>query len=401
MLQTNFSRHAWAALLLLATAALLTACGNQSADGGQHAAAPLAQVRALTVQLADLPLTSEHAAQVTGSRDVEVHAQVGGILLERAYREGAPVRKGDLLFRIDPDTASASNQQARGELNRLRAALEQTRIDRDRTLALFSKDVVSAQERDKAVTDYEQAKAAVDAAVAAVRETAITLDRTEVRAPISGITSRESLSEGSLVSLGSNSLLTVITQTDPVYVNFSVPGSAVLRNKRLMDEGKLLMPEQGLTVRLRLSDGEAYDRTGIIGFADSRENPLTGTVDFRATIPNPDGTVLPGSYVRVSIEGLVLKDVIVVPQRAVLFTKDTPLVYVLDAEGTAAARPVVLGRSIGDRFVVEQGLAPGETIVSEGVIKVRPGAKVAVIDETAPADGPQGAAAAANAEAHS
>lgn len=381
-------------MLPLVFSSLLAGCGEQSTASAQQGGAPPAQVRALTVQLADLPLHFEYAAQVTGSRDVEVHAQVGGILLERTYREGAPVKKGDVLFRIDPDTASASDAQARGELRRLRAALEQALVDRDRTLALFAKDVISAQERDNAVTTWEQAKAAVEAAEAAARETTITLNRTEVRAPISGITSREYLSEGSLISVSGNSLLTVITQTDPIYVNFSTPGQEVLRNKRLIAEGRMIMPEGGPTVRLRLSDGREYAHTGTIDFGDSRENPQTGTVDFRAVFPNPEGLVLPGSYVRAELEGVKLTNVLLVPQRAVMFTKDAPLVYVLDAEGTATPRPVVLGRSADGFFVIESGLTPGDRIVAEGVIKVRPGAKVTVID-----DG--GQTAEAKNEAHS
>ncbi|WP_035250524.1 efflux RND transporter periplasmic adaptor subunit [Desulfocurvus vexinensis] len=379
-------RRLSALLLTIALAAALAGCGDKP-QAGAASAPPAPRVRALTLASADLPLTSEFAAQITGSRDVEVHAQVGGILLERTYVEGAYVRKGDLLFRIEPDSASASNEQARGELKRLRATMELAQVDRERTEALFAQGVVSAQERDDAVTAFDQASAAVEAAEAAVRETSITLGRTEVRAPISGVTSKESMSEGSLVSVGGNSLLTTITQVDPLYVNFSVPGSQVLRDKRLEAEGRLAVPEGGMTVRLKLSDGSIYEHTGRIGFADSREDPQTGTVSFRATLPNPDGLVLPGGYARVMVEGMVLKDVLLVPQRAVLFTKDAPLVYVLDAENAASPVPVALGRAVGDSFVVEGGLSAGQTIVAEGVIKVRPGAKVAVIDETPAAPG--------------
>jgi len=380
-IETMALRRLSALLFTIALAAALAGCGDKS-QAGAPPPPPAPRVRALTLASADLPLSTEFAAQITGSRDIEVHAQVGGILLERTYVEGAYVRKGDLLFRIEPDSASASNEQARGELKRLQATMELARLDRERTEALFAQGVVSTQERDDAVTAHDQASAAVEAAAAAVRETAITLGRTEVRAPISGVTSKESLSEGSLVSVGTNSLLTTITQVDPVYVNFSAPGSQVLRDKRLESEGRLAVPEGGMTVRLKLSDGTLYEHTGRISFADSREDPQTGTVSFRATLPNPDGLVLPGSYARVTVEGMVLKNVLLVPQRAVLFTKDAPLVYVLDAEGTASPVPVTLGRAVGDSFVVEGGLTPGQTIVAEGVIKVRPGAKVAVIDET-------------------
>lgn len=376
------------ALLLsaLALAVALSGCDDKP-QANAAAAPPAPRVRAATLASADLPLTNEFAAQLSGSRDVQVHAQVGGILLERTYVEGAYVRKGDLLFRIEPDTAHASNEQARGELKRLRATLDLARVDRERTEALFAQGVVSAQERDDAVTAFDQAAAAVEAAVAAERETAITLGYTEVRAPISGVTSKESMSEGSLVSVGGNSLLTTITQVDPLYVNFSVPGAQVLRDRRLEREGRLAVPQDGMTVRLRLSDGSVYEHSGTIGFADSREDPQTGTVNFRATLPNPEGLLLPGGYARVVVEGAVLKNVLLVPQRAVLFTKDAPLVYVLDAEGVASPVPVTLGRAVGDSFVVEAGLTPGQTIVAEGVIKVRPGSKVAVIDESQAAPG--------------
>jgi membrane fusion protein (multidrug efflux system) len=189
-------RRLLALLSTIALAVALSGCDDKP-QASAAASPPAPQVRAMTVTSADLPLTGEFAAQVTGSRDVQVHAQVGGILLERTYVEGAYVRKGDLLFRIEPDSAHASNEQARGELKRLRATLELARVDRERTETLFAQGVVSAQERDDAVTAHDQAAAAVEAAEAAVRETAITLGYTEVRAPISGVTSKESMSEGS------------------------------------------------------------------------------------------------------------------------------------------------------------------------------------------------------------
>ncbi|MBU1001151.1 MAG: efflux RND transporter periplasmic adaptor subunit [Proteobacteria bacterium] len=358
---------------------LAAGCMDKEANGHAKATTPPPLVKAIVVPRADVPLDNEYAAQVEGSREVEVRAQVSGILLERTYREGSFVQEGDVLFRIDPNTYHAAQEQARGALQQQEANLELARLYRDRTLSIYEQGAVSTHERDDATAKYDSALAVVRTARGTVETAQLNLGYTEVRAPISGITSRETRSEGSLITQDAQgSLLTTITRLDPVYVNFSVPGTEVLKRKRQAEEGLISQPDDGLIVLLRLSDGSIYKHAGRINFMDRHEDPQTGAVRARAEVPNPDGMILPGSFARAVVQGMVLKDAIVIPQRAVLFTKDVSLVYVLDENNAAQPRPIEIGETVGNGFQIVQGLSGGERIISDGVIKVRPGVTVTV-----------------------
>lgn len=368
--------------LALVMAAFLAGCTDSEASKSARKTPPPPLVKAQTITRADVPLTLEYIGQAAGSREVEVRARVGGILLTRKYVEGSLVKKGDLLFTLDPEPFRAALGQARGQLAKAEAAFSQRKLDRDRTLKLYKDGVVSTQERDQALTAYLTGEADVLAAKAKVREAEINLGYTEVRAPITGITSQETRSEGSLVSTdAAGSLLTTITQLNPVYVNFSVPGTEAMRFRKLQAEGKLFLPKE-YEVHIRLSDGSNYKLAGHINFADQQVDPLTGSIRTRAQFDNPDKIVLPGQFVRVLLDGSKFINTLAVPQRAVLFTQSGPIVYVLDEENTATPRPVVLGDSVGKEFVVNSGLEDGERIISEGVIKVRPGTVVKIAGET-------------------
>lgn len=342
-------------------------------------------VKDMTLELKDQPLTFNYMGQTAGAREIQVTARTGGILLERKYMEGSFVEENELLFTIDPEKSDANLAQYAGTLARERATLENSRRERDRIVKLFKDGAVSAQERDNAVTAYESAAASVQEADAKLRDARISLDYNEVRAPIAGVTSKETVSEGSLI-IANSSVMTTIVQLDPFYVNFSVPGAEALRNRRWLAEGKLILPEEGYSLELRLVDRSMYGPTGFINFSDKKVDPLTGSIRVRGQFPNPDKIVLPGQYVRVFLKGAVLKNALLVPQRAVLFTQQGPIAYVLDENNVASPRPLTLGIEVEDSFVVEAGLQPGDRIVSEGVIKVRPGTPVNVAPP-APAEG--------------
>ncbi|MEF2145443.1 MAG: efflux RND transporter periplasmic adaptor subunit [Desulfovibrionaceae bacterium] len=360
-------------LALLLASALSACSGDDQKAGGP----PPPLVQDMTLALRDQPMTFEYMGQTAGAREIQVTARTGGILLERKYLEGSFVEENDLLFTIDPEKSDANLAQTAGELARQKASLENSRRERDRIVKLYADGAVSAQERDNAVTAYESALASVQESAAKVRDARISLNYNEVRAPISGMTSKETVSEGSLI-IANTSVLTAITQLDPLYVNFSVPGSEALRTRRWRAEGKMVIPEDGFTLRIKLVDGTMYERLGHINFSDKKVDPATGSIRIRGQFANPESMVLPGQYVRVFVEGGVLKDALIIPQRAVLFTQKGPMAYVLDENNIASPRPLELGVSINDDFVVESGLKPGDRIVSEGVIKVRPGSPVSV-----------------------
>ncbi|MFN3460090.1 MAG: efflux RND transporter periplasmic adaptor subunit [Oceanibaculum sp.] len=357
----------------------VAACEDQkSANASAPAAPPPPEVLLKTVEAKDIPISYEYAGRVAGSREVEVRARVSGILMERTYTEGELVKQGDLLFLIDPAPYEAALAQAEAMLQQQQANLAQADREWKRISALFERNAVSARERDSALSTLELAKATVAGARAELRTARINLDYTRVEAPISGVTSQEAVSEGSLVGTGQDSsLLTRISQLDPVYVNFAVPDAESLQLRNMQESGALTLPADGrLRVDLRLSDGSAMGDAGYVDFTDSTIDPSTGTIRNRAVVANPNRDLMPGQFVRVQVKGMVLRNAVTVPQVAVLQGAQGMMVYVVNGENVATPRPIRIGRAIGDSWLVQDGLKDGERVIVEGVIKVRPGQTV-------------------------
>ncbi len=336
-------------------------------------APPPVEVAALEVRPQGLPVTLEHPAQLRGVREVEVRSRVSGILLKRLYREGTPVKAGDLLFRIDPAPFEAQVARARAELGVQQANLRQTQRDRERTLSLFDQKLVSLKDRDAAIAAHESASAAVAAAQAALRSAALDLSYTDVRAPISGLTSREVRSEGSLITAASDtSLLTHIVQSDRLYAEFSMPEAeaGTLRAAVLADRGG------NVFVRVANTLGQTLVDHASIEFIAPSVGNQTGTVDARAIFDNSKQMFLPGQVVRTRVEGVNLAGSLVIPKRAVMHGMEGPFVWVVRPDSKIAQRPVQLGMTSGNNVVVTSGLTAGERIVVEGILKVQPGALV-------------------------
>ena len=371
--------------LALVLCAGLSGCASDSSGQETTQAPPPPEVVAHTAKRADIPLDMAFMGQTAGSREVEVRARVGGILLRRNYEEGGRVRQGDLMFEIDPAPYQAALEQAKGTLGQAEATLDQAKRDAARMETLYKGDVVAKKDFDDAKTTFASATAAVETARGKVREASLNLEWTKVTAPISGLTSKETRSEGSLVTTTSEgSLLTKISRVDPLYVNFSMSGPEMLRLRKQLSEGKVVIASGGdYVVRLTLPDGSDYDTPGRINFTDTQVDATTGVVKVRAEFPNSKDSVLPGQFVRVHLTGANYKDVLAVPQGAVLNTQQGAMVWVLDTQNKIAPRPVVIGEAVGNSFLVEKGLSDGERIVAEGVIKVRPGMLVRVRDDAA------------------
>lgn len=363
-------------LLIVATLGLLTGCDDAKTQAAAPPPAPLVEVMDVSAQ--NVPLVGDYLAQTAGSRDVAVHARVTGILEKRTYIEGTPVEKGDLLFEIDAAPYVAALEQAQGDLAQQRTRLKRAELENARVRKLYAANAVSQKDRDDAQAEFDAASAAVQTARARVEQAEINLGYTRVEAPISGVTSKEVRSEGSLASAGGDSLLTTITQVNPLYINFGIPNTEVAEQRELSAAGRLAVAPEGIQVELILPDGTSYEHRGTITFRDQVVDQWTGTVRTRAEVTNPENSVLPGQYVRARVHGLYLKDAIVIPQRAVLETQQGPMVYVVDKSMTANIRPVVIGKSIGNDYVVEKGLVDGESIIVEGIIKARPGQPVRV-----------------------
>ena len=368
--------------LILATplALALAACGPSNGAQGGHGAPgggmPPPAVSTMTVQPQNLLAAFEYTGQTAGSREVEVRARVRGILLSRHFTEGAPVKKGQSLYTIDPAPFRAALARAEADLAAARARLEQARRNAARLKPLYAEKAVSQKDYDDATSAEAIASADVDAARARLDEARLDLEYTRVEAPVAGIAGRSLPSEGTLIS-GPEVLLTTIIQVDPMWVEFGIPDADQLRMRAEAEAGRLVLPKDGrFEVRLRLADGQVVSRTGQLTFSDVRISGQTGTSEARAVVPNPDGRLRPGQFVRVTLAGATRPGAVLVPQRAVLEGPQGKFVYVVDDKSAAQPRPVEVGEWAGSDWIVTSGLKGGERVIVDGVMKIGPGAPV-------------------------
>ena len=356
---------------------LLAAVSVSQAD---ESSAAQTQVQVEVVEPQDIPILLEYPGRTAGYREVEVRAQVSGILQERTYEEGARVEKGQVMFRIDSRQYQAAVARAKAAVAQEQARLRQTERDVKRVRTLSKKGFASERELDNSISAYEQSKANLQAAEAELQSRQIDLDYTTVRAPISGMTSREARSEGSLVIAGDPqaSLLTQLTQLDPIYVNFALPqDSEGARLRKDFASGQLGNVDQSqLSVEVLFDDGTVYPLKGRVDFTDSLVDRGTGSISARVQMPNPQQKMLPGQFVRIRISGLVRRQAISVPERAVAQKASGPYVYVVDAQGVAHQQPVVLGSTTGGRWLIKSGLQAGDRVVIEGGQKLDPDERV-------------------------
>ncbi len=365
---------------------LLVACGGSKSGGAAAFTPPPPQVNIATVELRNVELPYEYTARVEGSREVEVRARVSGILLERSYQEGRPVSKGQTLFVIDPAPYRAEVQAAEASLaeadaRRSRAEREAARLER-----LIAANATSRRQYDDAIAEVEQSRAGVLSAQARLDRARLDLSYTRVQAPISGLSSRALYSEGSLVEPGDRGLLTRISQVQPMWVRFSVPEATLLALRKVISA-----PEAGGSeIQIVLADGSVYPERGKVNFSDSMIGAETGSVDLRAEVPNRAGDLIPGQFVRVKLLGIERAGAVLVPQRAVLQGQNGKFVYVVGAGDLAEMRPVEVGPWIGSDWVVESGLASGDRVIVDGMVKVRPGAPVVIAAPEAAGEPPAG-----------
>ena len=389
--------HRTFSLLLLLTA-VLAACGPSSGpQGGAPGGYPPAPVSVMTVVPADLPVEFEYVGQTAGSREVEIRARVSGILLKRNYTEGANVKAGQSLFTLDSAPYLATAAKAEADMASAEARLAQSQRQAVRLKPLIEARAVSQKDYDDATSGEQVANADLKAARARLTEARLNLSYARVEAPISGVASRSLKSEGALIS-GPEVLLTTVTQVNPMFVNFGLPDADQLKLKRDIEAGQIKLPADGrLDVQVRLSDGTLYGKGGKVDFSDVRINPSTGTSDARAELPNPDQALRPGQFVRVRLSGATRVNAVRVPQRAVLEGPAGKFVYIVvpgDKGGDKAdTRPIDAGEWSGDAWVVRSGLKAGDRVITDGVMKIGPGAPVSL----APPGPPPGAAGAPGA----
>lgn len=362
--------------IALALISVLTGCGDKPASSAQ--VRPPVPVVVAEARLTDVPLTTEMVGETAGYREIEVRSRVNGILLERTYVEGQPVTAGQELFLIDPAPYKVALEQAKGALAQEQARFNKARADRDRIIPLFKRQVVSRKDYDDTIANYEAAIASRQAAQATVKEAELNLSYTQVTAPIDGMASKSSQSEGSLISTNANSsLLTTITQYNPLYVNFSYSEQDRLNFETSVRKGLIEAKDTtNWRTHIRLADGSVYPQAGKLNFSDNRVDPQTGTIRARAIFDNKEGVLLPGQFVRLTIDLGIRKNAIVVPDRAIVQSQADRMVMVVDGDDKVVPRPVRLGPAIAEGVLIESGLDAGERYIVEGLMKARPGSIV-------------------------
>ena len=370
-----------ASLVGCAVSLVIAACGGDGAKAGPNAV----DVVVAPVQVRDVPIIVEWAAQTFGANDVEIRARVKGFLTNKAYKEGSLVKRGDLLFQIDPSEYQSAVAQAHATLNEAQASLSKANADVARLRPLVERNAVSRQDLDHAVAAQQGAEGQVAAARAAMNTAQLNLGYTRITSPITGLAGVSQADVGSLVGSPGPTLLTVVSQVDTVKVKFRISEQEYLTLRRALGDSVSTAVRRPARLELVLSDGSVYNQKGQVVTVDRNIDPATGTLGIEALFPNPTGLLRPGQFGRVRAPVTTRTNAILVPQRAVREMQGTFSVGVLKPDSTVEIRPVKAGARVGSDWVIDTGLVAGAVIVVEGLQKVRPGVKVRATSGPPPA----------------
>jgi membrane fusion protein (multidrug efflux system) len=390
-------------LTALITAALLAACGQggnaQPTGGGEM---PPPEVGVVTVTPGEVGLITELPGRLEPSRVAQVRARAAGIVQRRLFTEGSDVRAGQPLFTIDPAPYAAAYASAQATLARAQANLGQATALAERYKPLVEANAISKQDFANAVAAQKQAEAEVAAGRAAVQTAQINLNYASVTAPISGRIGRALVTEGALVGQGEATPLAMIQQINPMYVNFTQSASEVLKLRRDFEQGRLKRAagREGAAVRVVLEDGTEHPQPGRLLFSDLTVDATSGQITLRAEVPNPNGALLPGLYVRVRLEQAKAGNAVLLPQQSVTRNAQGDTVMVVDKDGKVAPRNIKVGGEQAGQWVVLDGLKAGEQVVVDGFQKMRPDAPVKPVPWT-PGGTPTAAPASASGSAAS
>jgi membrane fusion protein, multidrug efflux system len=367
---------------IVVSAAALAACGQSqapgAAGGGPGGAPPPPEVEVITVSPGQTTVTRELPGRLEAVRSAQVRARVEGIVEKRLFAEGSDVAAGASLFQLDARTYQANAASAQADLQVAKQTVERYR-------PLLEMKAVSQQEFDLAEAKQKQAEAALAKAK-------LDLENATVPAPISGRIGRAMVTEGALVGRGDATLMATIEQLDPIYANFTQSNADVLRLQQAVKAGRLKRTD-GAKVELLLEDGSTYGYPGKLAFSDLAVDPNTGSIQLRASFPNPKRELLPGTFVRVRFPEAVMDSALKVPQRAVMMSPQGQAVMVVSADGKVVSTPVKLGGMTGADWIVSDGLKGGEHVIVNGLQKARPGATVTVVPVGAATPNPAAPAA--------
>ena len=383
---TPLLRHAWTSFAIAAACAALVACGSgdaQNSSGGGRGGTPT--VGYVVVQQGSAPIEQELPGRVAAYQVSEVRPQVSGVIQRRLFREGSLVSQGQTLYQIDPSIYAAQAAQAAANVQSARASAEAARTRATRYKPLAEMEAVSKQDYTDALAQARQADAAVAQNAAALRAAQVNVRFTRVPAPISGRIGLSSFTEGALVTANQAEPLATITRLDPVYVDIQEAAADLLALRKALSQGGAVPATA--QVRLKLPDASEYGFSGVVEFSEVLVDQATGTVTLRARFPNPQAVLLPGMFVTARFAQAVDTSAFLVPQAAITRDpKGNATLFVVGPGNRAVQRVVVADRTQGQYWVVTQGLAAGERVITQGLANLKDGAPVKPV----PASSPQG-----------
>jgi membrane fusion protein (multidrug efflux system) len=375
----------------------LTACGQKN-TGQYSMQAP--QVTVVTLQAQAVSLTRELPGRTSAYLVAEVRPQVSGIVKQRLFEEGGFVRAGQPLYELDDAPYRAAYNNSKAALQKAQATLDAASITARRDAALIKIDAVSQQDNDNAIAAQRQDEADVVAAQAAVDSAAVNLGYAHIISPITGRIGKSSVTQGALVTQNQTNAMATVQQLDPIYVDVNQSSSEWLQLRQEVQSGRVEANSAGAAAKIVLENGTTYSHEGRLQFADVTVDPTTGEFLLRAIVPNPDHILMPGMYVRALIsEGVMPKGLLAPQQGIARDPKGNATALVVDAENKVEARDVRVARTIGDKWLVEDGLSPGDRLIVEGLQKVHPGVQVQPVEEAASATGAPGTPASSSGSA--
>jgi membrane fusion protein, multidrug efflux system len=376
------ARNRVLALFALPAMLALAACGGgapHGAPGGDFTP----QVTVVTLKSQSVTLTRELPGRTNAYLVAEVRPQVSGIVKQRLFTEGAIVKAGQPLYELDDAIYRAQLESAQASLAKADATVEAAQLAADRSRELIKIDAVSRQDNDNAIAAFGQAKADVAAAKAAIANATVNLTYAHLVAPISGRIGKSAVTVGALVTANQAAAMATIQQLDPIYVDVNQASSEWLRLKQVIDSGRAQSGAADSPVTIVLADGRTYGQKGRLQFADVTVDPTTGDFLLRAIVPNPNGELLPGMYVRAVLDEGVLSQGVLAPEQGITRDpKGNASALVVNAQGKVEPREVKVSRNIGNQWLVDEGLASGDRLIVEGLQKVQPGMAVKAVEAT-------------------
>src|SRR6218665_1092459 len=347
------------------------------------------EVGIITVQPQSVPVLNDLPGRITPTRSAEVRPRVSGIIVERVFKQGATVKAGDVLFKLDSSLFEVERASARALLARAEATAQEARQQGVRAETLMASNVITREQYDAMVAARQRADAEVASSRAALRRAEINLEYATIRAPIGGRIGRALVTEGTLVREGDVTALALIQQLDPIYADFTQPATELNRLRRAAKAGQVESATPGLeNVQLLLEDGSLYSRPGRLLFSDVSVDPSSGQVTLRGEFPNPDDELLPGMFVRIRIEQGTVSEALAVPQQAI--QRDSagkPQLFVVGADNKAELRPVVPSRVYQNQALIQEGVRPGDRVIVDGFQKIAAGSLVQPVAWTPPGTG--------------